>query len=515
MAAHRRALVVQRTGWGKSAVYFVATALLRARGAGPTVIVSPLLALMRNQIAAADRAGIHAVTINSTNNDAWARPTPRSSRARSTSCWSARSASTTPSSATRSCRTWPRRPACWSSTRPTASPTGATTSGPTTGGSGPCSPTFRRASRSWPRPRPPTPASPRTWPSSSRSPGTACSTTYWSCAATSTGSRCTWASSSCPARPRGWPGWPSTWASCPAPASSTASRSRPPRRSPSTCAARATTSRRTPGQTETAERLAAEDDLLADRLKALVATSALGMGFDMPDLGWVVNLGAPASPIAYYQQVGRAGRAIDRAVAVLLPGREDRDIWDYFGSLAFPTEPEVRQALAVLGEPDRPLSTAALEPHVTLRRTRLEMMLKVLDVDGAVRRVRGGWVATGEPWAYDADRYDAGPRDARSRAGGDAGIRCDARLPDGVPADCPRRPGCPEVRALRQLRRPRPGGDRVRGGGRAGPAAPGPPRRRRRAAQALADRHGRRRRRAQPAGSRPRSRPSLDGPSPG
>src|SRR3954447_22859882 len=72
VADRRRALVVQRTGWGKSAVYFVATALLRARQAGPTVIVSPLLALMRNQIAAADRAGIHAVTINSTNSDAWA-----------------------------------------------------------------------------------------------------------------------------------------------------------------------------------------------------------------------------------------------------------------------------------------------------------------------------------------------------------------------------------------------------------------------------------------------------------
>src|SRR5256885_6583930 len=67
----RRALVVQRTGWGKSAVYFVATALLRAAGAGPTVIVSPLLALMRNQIAAAERAGIRAVTINSTNVEEW------------------------------------------------------------------------------------------------------------------------------------------------------------------------------------------------------------------------------------------------------------------------------------------------------------------------------------------------------------------------------------------------------------------------------------------------------------
>ena len=71
VAHQRRALVVQRTGWGKSAVYFVATALLRARDAGPTVIVSPLLALMRNQIAAAERAGIHAVTVNSTNPEAW------------------------------------------------------------------------------------------------------------------------------------------------------------------------------------------------------------------------------------------------------------------------------------------------------------------------------------------------------------------------------------------------------------------------------------------------------------
>src|SRR5438874_8152692 len=72
VADRRRALVVQRTGWGKSAVYFVATALLRAAGAGPTVIISPLLALMRNQIAAAERAGIHAATINSTNVEEWA-----------------------------------------------------------------------------------------------------------------------------------------------------------------------------------------------------------------------------------------------------------------------------------------------------------------------------------------------------------------------------------------------------------------------------------------------------------
>ena len=69
---HRRALVVQRTGWGKSAVYFVATLLLRQRGAGPTILVSPLLALMRDQVAAAARAGVRAVSINSSNAHEWA-----------------------------------------------------------------------------------------------------------------------------------------------------------------------------------------------------------------------------------------------------------------------------------------------------------------------------------------------------------------------------------------------------------------------------------------------------------
>src|SRR5690606_37969397 len=122
------------------------------------------------------------------------------------------------------------------------------------------------------------------------------------------------------------------------------------------------------------------------------------------DLGFVVHLGAPASPIAYYQQVGRAGRAVASAEVVLLPGPEDEAIWRYFASLAFPDEDQVRTVLRVLDRADRPLSTAALEPMVELRRGRLEMMLKVLDVDGAVRRVRGGWEATGQPWRYDRER---------------------------------------------------------------------------------------------------------------
>jgi ATP-dependent DNA helicase RecQ len=130
------------------------------------------------------------------------------------------------------------------------------------------------------------------------------------------------------------------------------------------------------------------------------------MGFDKPDLGFVVHLGAPPSPIAYYQQVGRAGRAVERADVLLLPGREDEAIWRYFGSLAFPDEDIVNETLAVLANAGRPLSTAALETRVPLRRARLEMMLKVLDVDGAVRRVPGGWATTSERWSYDRERYD-------------------------------------------------------------------------------------------------------------
>src|SRR5207302_3137586 len=165
-------------------------------------------------------------------------------------------------------------------------------------------------------------------------------------------------------------------------------------------------------------RLAAEQDLIDNKVKALVATSALGMGFDKPDLGFVIHLGAPPSPVAYYQQVGRAGRGVDRADVLLLPGTEDEDVWRYFASVGFPPEDLVRQTLSVLSESDRPVSVPALEVQVELNRSRLEQMLKVLDVDGAVRRVQGGWLATGEPWTYDAERYAkvAAVREAEQQA---------------------------------------------------------------------------------------------------
>ncbi len=165
------------------------------------------------------------------------------------------------------------------------------------------------------------------------------------------------------------------------------------------------------GRTDPEQREELERQLKDNELKALVATSALGMGFDKPDLGFVIHLGAPSSPVAYYQQVGRAGRATDNADVLLLPGREDAEIWHYFATSSMPSE---ERAAAVIGElSDKPLSTPALEALVNIRRTPLELLLKVLDVDGAVRRVQGGWVATGQPWTYDRERYE---RIAEARA---------------------------------------------------------------------------------------------------
>ena len=161
------------------------------------------------------------------------------------------------------------------------------------------------------------------------------------------------------------------------------------------------------GKTDPDERREAEEALKANRVKALVATSALGMGFDKPDLGFVVHLGAPSSAVSYYQQVGRAGRGTDHADVLLLPGREDRAIWEYFATASMPDEQNayaVCEALAA--EPDG-LSIPALEARVQLRRSTLELLLKVLDVEDAVRKIGSRWYSTGASWSYDAPRYRA------------------------------------------------------------------------------------------------------------
>ncbi|WP_426243229.1 DEAD/DEAH box helicase [Nocardioides sp. LHG3406-4] len=402
----RRSLVVQRTGWGKSAVYFVATLLLRAQGAGPTIIVSPLLALMRNQIAAAERAGIRAVTINSTNIEQW-QPIQDAIAAGEVDVLLVS----------------PERlnnPGF----RDEVLPRLAATAGLLVIDEAHCisdwghdfRPDYRRIRTLLADLPDGIPVLATTATANARVTDDVAeqlgkevlvlrgsldreSLRLGVVRLKTAEQRLAWLADHLAEQPGSGIVYCLTVAQTQEVADYLRSRGHE-------VAAYS-------GQTEPTERQALELALVDGRVKALIATSALGMGFDA-SLGFVVNLGAPASPVAYYQQVGRAGRGTDDATVVLLPAIEDRDIWAYFGSLAFPREELVRQTLEVLAGADKPLSTAALETHVELNRNRLETMLKVLDVDGAARRVQGGWTATGQPWAYDADRY-ARVAEARER----------------------------------------------------------------------------------------------------
>ena len=147
------------------------------------------------------------------------------------------------------------------------------------------------------------------------------------------------------------------------------------------------------GEHATEDRVAIEDRLSRNEIKAVVATSALGMGYDKSDLTFVVHYQAPGSVVSYYQQVGRAGRGVDHADIVLLRGGEDRRIQDFFIEQAFPVaRARVDAVLAELetaGEAGR--TTRELMAVVNLGMTRIEAMLKILDVEGAVRRTGTRW----------------------------------------------------------------------------------------------------------------------------
>ncbi|WP_298459715.1 ATP-dependent DNA helicase RecQ [uncultured Cellulomonas sp.] len=423
VADHRRALVVQRTGWGKSAVYFVATALLRARGSGPTVIVSPLLALMRNQVEAAQRAGIRAETINSANVTEWDGVHQRVAAGEVDVLLVSPERLNNPGF------------------REEVLPRLAASAGLVVVDEAHCisdwghdfRPDYRRIRTLLAE----LPAGIPVLATTATANARVTADVAEQLAVTSDDGGPDRALAADVLVLRGSLDRESLHLAVARLPGTAAQLAWLGHRLPQVdgsgivyCLTVAATQQVTEylrdlglevraytGQTDPAEREAAEQDLLANRVKALVATSALGMGFDKPDLAFVVHLGAPSSPISYYQQVGRAGRATDRAEVVLLPGPEDRAIWDYFASMAFPPEAEVRATLAAL-EAAGTLSTAALETRVSLRRNRLELMLKVLDVDGAVRRVRGGWESTGRPWSYDAERYHrvAETRRAEQRA---------------------------------------------------------------------------------------------------
>ncbi|MCU1622157.1 MAG: recombinase RecQ [Frankiales bacterium] len=402
---HRRALVVQRTGWGKSAVYFVATALLREQGAGPTVIVSPLLALMRNQVAAAERAGIRATTVNSSNVDQWHEVYAEIAAGHADVLLVSPERLNNPGF------------------RDEVLPRLAGTAGLVVIDEAHCisdwghdfRPDYRRIKTLLTELPDGVPVLATTATANARVVADVAiqlgdDTLVLRGPLERESLHLSVAVLSDPAHRLAWLAeWLRTSTGSGIVYTLTVAATEDVA---SFLVSQGISAVAYSGKSDDAERRQAEEDLLGNRLKVLVATSALGMGFDKPDLGFVVHLGAPASPIAYYQQVGRAGRGVERAEVVLLPGREDEAIWQYFASLAFPPEEQVRQVLTALEGVT--LSTAALEPRVELGRTRLETMLKVLDVDGAVRRVQGGWTATGQPWSYDAERYAQVDADRRA-----------------------------------------------------------------------------------------------------
>ena len=150
-------------------------------------------------------------------------------------------------------------------------------------------------------------------------------------------------------------------------------------------------------------RVKREEALLNGEVKALVATVALGMGFDKPDLGFVVHYQRPGSVIAYYQQVGRAGRALDDAYGIVLSGKEDDEIQEFFINSAFPPEEEMRAVLEALQSVDS-ASLQQLVSRLNLRRGRIEAILKLLEVEGAVARDNARYFRTLTPWEADAER---------------------------------------------------------------------------------------------------------------
>ena len=134
-----------------------------------------------------------------------------------------------------------------------------------------------------------------------------------------------------------------------------------------------------------------EQALLNNDVKALVATTALGMGFDKPDLAFVFHYQAPGSVIHYYQQVGRAGRALDRAYGVLLSGPEELDITDYFIQTAFPSRQDVEQLTAALEQAPQGLSVPELMQRVNMRQGRIDKAIQLLSLESPPPIVREGY----------------------------------------------------------------------------------------------------------------------------
>ncbi len=437
-----RVLCVQRTAWGKSAVYFVATKLLRERGAGPTLIVSPLLALMRNQIAAASKLGLRAYTVNSTNRDGWdeverllaedaidlllispERLNNPQFRESMLPLFASRVALLVVDEA-HCISDWGhdfrpdyRRIADMLARLPKGVGVLCTTATANDRVVADVQEQLRTGHDDTPL-------------VTYRGPLGRSSLRFEVVELPAPADRLAWLATWLPQLPGSGIVYTLT--------------KRDADQVADWLSAHGIRAEAYSGEHETERRIGIEDRLLDNQLKAVVATSALGMGYDKPDLGFVVHYQAPGSVISYYQQVGRAGRSVEHAEVVLLRGAEDRRIQDFFIEQAFPRREIVESALQRLEGGGA--TVAELMNAVNLGKGRIEAMLKVLDVEGAITREGTTYRrAEGSSWTYDADRYAhitaLRRREQATMASFGADGRCLMRalqeeLDDPAPEDC-------------------------------------------------------------------------------
>ncbi|MCU0757388.1 MAG: RecQ family ATP-dependent DNA helicase [Xanthomonadales bacterium] len=394
-----RVLCVQRTGWGKSMVYFIAAKLLREQGHGVTLLISPLLSLMRNQIQAAERLGLRALTINSTNpadwrvvckqlladqadlllisperlaNDEFVRETLLPIAARigllvvdEAHCISDWGHDFRPDYRRigQVLARLPRNIAVLGTTA-TATQRVVADVAAQLGGAvqiqrGP----LMRETLGLQAVRMPHPADRLAW-LAERLPGLPGSGIVYVLTVRDADRVADWLQQ------------------------------------------QGIQAEAYHAEVEGDRREQLEQALLDNALKCLVATTALGMGFDKPDLGFVIHYQTPANVVAYYQQVGRAGRAIEAAVGVLLAGTEDAQIHHHFRERAFPPESQIGRILAALEAAEDGLTERELQQVANLRPALISKTLKLLSVEARspVLLLERRWMRTPHPFVPDRER---------------------------------------------------------------------------------------------------------------
>jgi len=402
----QKLLVVQKTGWGKSIVYFISAKAFRDLGQGPTIVISPLLALMRNQIAAADRLGITAATINSSNTDEW--------------------------------ESVKERIAAGSVDVLLISPERLSNDGfiedillPISDDLGllvvdeahcisdwghDFRPDYRRIANVLKQMPPNMPVLGTTATANNRvvedvvsqlgdievfrGPLMRESLHLQNIRLPDQAARLAWLSEHLP----GIPGTGIVYTLTKRDAEQVAEWLR---MNDIDAAAYYSDVTHRDYPESSSYRIALEDMLLNNEIKALVATTALGMGYDKPDLGFVIHYQAPGSVVAYYQQVGRAGRAIESARGVLLSGREDQDIHEFFRNSSFPDEEHVGLILHALEDSDG-LSVPQLQRRVNLKNGQIEHALKLLSVENPAPVIKEDrkWLRTAVDFEIDQERIN-------------------------------------------------------------------------------------------------------------